>query len=225
MLIFAVVQPLVFLLLFSFVFGGGEAGYIQFIVPGLMVQTVILTSITTSVGLSLDLQDGLIDRFRSMPISRSAVLAGRAAADTVLGAFSLFILLAASFAIGFRVEDWTVALGGITLTVTFGFAFIWVGAAVGLFVRNPDAVQAAGFIWLLPLIFVSPIFTRTDSMAGWVRAIAENQPVGAVAAATQELMRGVVNPGQIALALIWTVFIFLLFFSLTIARYANVTAR
>ena len=230
LLIFATIQPVMFLLLFTYVFGGAirfstGGDYISFLLPGVIIQTIIFSSTNTTVGLSVDLSKGMIDRFRSLPMSRAAVLAGRTAADTVRGTVTITIMMIAGTVIGFRFEDLGTGLLGILLAIAFGHAFTWIGATIGLFVKDPEAAQVAGFIWMFPLTFASSIFVPTMTMPDWLRAFAENQPVSVVANAVRDLMTGTVNPADINTALLWIIGIFLVFMPLAVRQYAKVASR
>ena len=230
LLAFATIQPVMFLLLFTYVFGGAirfstGGDYISFLLPGIIIQTIIFASTNTTVGLSVDLSQGMIDRFRSLPMARAAVLAGRTTADTVRGTVTICIMMVAGFAIGFRFEDWGTGLLGILLAIAFGHAFTWIGATIGLYVKDPEAAQVAGFIWMFPLTFASSIFVPTMTMPDWLRAFAENQPVSIVASAVRDLMTGTVNPDEIALALVWIIGIIAVFMPLAVWQYAKVASR
>ncbi len=230
LLVFATIQPVMFLLLFTYVFGGAISfstggDYIGFLLPGIIIQTSIFASTNTTVGLSVDLSRGMIDRFRSLPMSRAGVLAGRTSADTVRGAFTITIMMIAGFVIGFRFENWVSGLAGILLAIAFAHAFTWIGATIGLYVKDPEAAQVAGFIWMFPLTFASSIFVPTQTMPDWLRAFAENQPVSVVANAVRDLMTGTVNPDDIAIALIWIIGIIAVFMPLAVWQYAKVASR
>ena len=230
LLIFATIQPVMFLLLFTYVFGGAirfstGGDYISFLLPGVIIQTIIFASTNTTIGLNLDLSRGMIDRFRSLPMSRAAVLAGRTVADTVRGTVTITIMMIAGTVIGFRFEDLGSGLLGILLAIAFGHAFTWIGATIGLYVKDPEAAQVAGFIWMFPLTFASSIFVPTVTMPDWLRAFAENQPVSVVANAVRDLMTGTVNPEEITVALLWIVGIFVVFMPLAVWQYAKVASR
>ena len=230
LMIFATIQPVMFLLLFTYVFGGAirfstGGDYISFLMPGIIIQTIIFASTNTTIGLSVDLSRGMIDRFRSLPMSRAAVLAGRTLADTLRGAFTITIMMIAGFVIGFRFEDLASGLAGLALAVAFGHSFTWIGATIGLYVKDPEAAQVAGFIWMFPLTFASSIFVPTQTMPDWLRVFAENQPVSVVASAVRDLMTGTVNPDEIAIALLWIIGIFAVFMPLAVWQYAKVASR
>jgi ABC transporter DrrB family efflux protein len=184
LLLFAVVQPVMFLLLFNFVFGGaiafgfGDGGdYINFLIPGILVQTVVFGATNTAVGLTEDLNDGVIDRFRSLPMARSAVMGGRTIADLIRSAGVQSLMLIVGIVIGFQAADWAGLLLGFFLAVMFGFGVSWFFATVGLTVRNPEATQGASFFLVFPFVFASSVFVPTATMPDWLRLFAEHQPV------------------------------------------------
>ena len=182
LLVFIVIQPVMFTLLFAFVFGGAidtpGVDYIDFLIPGIVVQTVAFGTTAAAVGLAEDLHKGLIDRFRSMPISRSAVLAGRVLADAVRGLLTVTVILVVGFLIGF---DFSAGIGRaiafVALAVFFGIAMSWIAALIGLAVSTPEVAQSAGFVWLFPLTFASSAFVPTESMPGWLQAFADVNPI------------------------------------------------
>lgn len=231
LLVFATIQPVIFLLLFTYVFGGAISfstggDYINFLLPGIIIQTILFASANTTVGLSVDLSKGIIDRFRSLPMSRAAVLAGRTSADTLRGLFTVLIMIVAGYIIGFRFEDWGSGIMGLALAVAFGYAVTWISATIGLFVKDPEAAQVAGFIWLFPLTFASSIFVPTQTMTSeWLRTFAENQPVSVIANTVRDLMTGTVNPDEIVLSLLWIAGIVAVFLPMAVWRYARVASR
>ncbi len=231
LLVFATIQPVIFLLLFTYVFGGAISfstggDYINFLLPGIIIQTILFASANTTVGLSVDLSKGIIDRFRSLPMSRAAVLAGRTSADTLRGLFTVLIMIVAGYIIGFRFEDWGSGIMGLALAVLFGYAVTWISATIGLFVKDPEAAQVAGFIWLFPLTFASSIFVPTQTMTSeWLRAFAENQPVSVIANTVRDLMTGTVNPDEIVISLLWIAGIVAVFLPMAVWRYARVSSR
>ncbi|HKJ57525.1 MAG TPA: ABC transporter permease [Nitriliruptoraceae bacterium] len=200
LLVFATIQPVMFLLLFNYVFGGvmgmsippaANGEYINFLVPGLLVQVVVFGAGQTAIGLTEDLGNGVIDRFRSLPMARSAVLAGRTIADLVRNAFVLALMLVAGFLMGFRFQtNWLQFLGGVGLALGFAYALSWVMATMGLKIKNPEAVQSAIFIPVFPFVFASSVFVPTDTMPTWLQAFAEHQPVTIIANAIRGLMLG-----------------------------------
>lgn len=197
LLLFSTVQPVMFLLLFNYVFGGaittgtpaGSDQYINWLMPGILVQSAAFGATATALGLTEDLGAGVIDRFRSLPIARSAVLAGRTLADLVRNTFVFSLMLVVGYLMGWRFEQgfWKMALGfGVALL--FGYSFSWVMAAIGLAVKTPEAAQAAGFLPIFPLVFASSIFVPTSSMPDWLQTFAEVQPITIVANTVRSLM-------------------------------------
>lgn len=186
LLIFATIQPVMFLLLFNFVFGGaitfgfGPASggdYINFLIPGILVQTVVFGATNTTVGLTEDLAGGVIDRFRSLPMARSAVMGGRTIADLIRSALVQTLMLVVGIIIGFQAASWPGLLLGLVLALLFGFAVSWFFAAIGLTVRNPEAAQGASFFLVFPFVFASSVFVPTQTMPDWLALFAEHQPV------------------------------------------------
>lgn len=232
LLIFATIQPVMFLLLFTYVFGGaiafstGGGNYINYLLPGIIIQTIIFAATNTTIGLSTDLSRGMIDRFRSLPMSRAAVLAGRTTADTFRGAITITIMMVVGVIIGFRFEGGLLSgLAGVLLAIAFGHSFTWISATIGLFVKDPESAQVAGFIWVFPLTFASSIFVPTQTMPDWLRVFAENQPVSVIANAVRGLMLGTANGNEVATALVWIIGIFLVFMPLAVRQYAKVASR
>jgi ABC transporter DrrB family efflux protein len=230
LLVFAMIQPVMFVLLFRYVFGGaidvGGESYVNFLMAGIFVQTVAFGSVSTGIGLAEDLQRGLVDRFRSLPMARSAVLTGRTIADLVRNLFVVLVMLVVGLLIGFRPEaglaGWAGAIG---LLLLLSFAFSWVGATIALMMRSVEAVQSAGFIWLFPLTFASSAFVQTDGMPGWLQAFANNQPITQVVDAVRGFLLGqpVGSHGWQALA--WCLGILLVFVPLSVSLYRRVAAR
>ncbi|MDQ6661741.1 MAG: ABC transporter permease, partial [Chloroflexota bacterium] len=180
-LIFATIQPIMFVLLFRYVFGGAiavsDTSYVNYLMPGIFAQTVIFGATTTGIGLATDLQRGLIDRFRSLPMAKSAVLTGRTLSDLVRNTFVVFVMWMVGLLVGFRPEGNALfLLAAVGLLLLTSFAFSWISATIGLAVSSVEAAQSAGFIWLFPLTFASSAFVPTKSMPGWLRAFAEHQP-------------------------------------------------
>ncbi len=230
LLVFATIQPVMFVLLFRYVFGGainvGGISYVDFLMAGIFVQTVAFGSMTTGVGLAEDLQKGLVDRFRSLPMSRSAVLTGRTIADLARNAFVVVVMLVVGLLVGFRPEagplGWAAAIG---LLLLFSFAFSWIAATLALLVRSVEAVQQASFIWLFPLTFASSAFVQTDGMPGWLRAFADHQPLTQIIDTVRGLLLNQPVGSASWQALAWCIGILLVFVPLSVSLYRRTTTR
>lgn len=229
-LVFSTIQPIMFVLLFRYVFGGAIAvsgtTYVNYLMAGIFVQTIAFGSTSTGIGIAQDLQRGLIDRFRSLPMSRSAVLMGRTIADLVRNTFVVLVMIVVGLLVGFRpdgsVPGW-IAGGGLLLL--FGFSLSWLGALIGLSVRSVEAAQSAGFIWLFPLTFASSAFVQTSSMPDWLRAFAEHQPLTLVINTVREFILGKPVGVEAWQALIWCLGILIVFVPLSVWAYERRTAR
>lgn len=228
LLVFSTIQPVMFLLLFTYVFGGaiatGASSYINFLLPGILVQTVLFGAMQTGIGLVDDLSKGMIDRFRSLPMARSAVLAGRTITDMLRNLFVIFLMTFVGFLIGFRIDHgFFHFLGAVLLMTLFGFAFSWVSATIGLAVKTPETAQVAGFIWVFPLAFGSSIFVPVASMSKVIRVFAEHNPITYVANTTRALTLGTPIGNNLWFALIWIAAIMLVFVPLGIRSYRKIT--
>jgi ABC-2 type transport system permease protein/oleandomycin transport system permease protein len=185
LLVFSTIQPVMFVLLFVFVWGGAmkrslpsSISYVNFLMPGIFVQTAIFAALQTGVGLADDLQKGLIDRFRSLPMARSAVLAGRTAADTVVILFQVILMFLVAYLVGYRIhEGLTEALVGFAGIVLVGYAFTWIAAFAGLSLKTVEAVQAATFTLVFPIVFASSAFVPDTNFPGWLQAWSHVNPV------------------------------------------------
>lgn len=232
LLLLSTVQPVMFVLLFAYVFGGAIGGslpsgvdYVSFLLPGIFVQATTFRASQTAVGLSEDLKRGVIDRFRAMPVSRSAVLAGRTLADLIRNVFIVLLMVAVGYLIGFRFTGGIVpAVGAILLVSLFGFALSWIFAAVGLIAGDAESAQTAGFIVIFPLVFASSVFVPISSMPGWLQAFATISPVTLVADASRAMSIGVGAIGDPLLgALAWTLAILGVFVPLAVLAYRRLT--
>jgi ABC transporter DrrB family efflux protein len=206
LLVFATVQPVMFVLLFRYVFGGSirvpGTSYVDYLVPGIIVQTVVFGATSTAVGLSQDMSNGIIDRFRSLPMARSAVLAGRTIADLVRNIFVVGLMIGVGTAVGFRFHNGFVpAVAAVLVALMLGYCLSWVFAFIGLSVADPESAQLAGFLPIFPLVFASSVFTSIDSMPGWLQAFAKVQPITRAANAVRSLTQG----GAITEDLLWTI--------------------
>jgi ABC transporter DrrB family efflux protein len=192
---FSSVQPVMFVLLFRFVFGGAihvpGTTYVNYLIAGVYVQTVMFGAVSTSVGLAQDFQEGLIERFRALPMARSAVLAGRTTADAVRNVGVLLLITVVGYAVGFRVQtNFFEFIAGLLLVLFFAFALCWGFAIIGMKASNSETAQLAAFPILFPLVFASSAFVPVATMPGWLQAFVEHQPVSQVIDATRQLMLG-----------------------------------
>ncbi len=225
LIVISSIQPIMFLTLFNFVFGGAlgaAAGvdYINFLLPGIMVQTILFGALQTGIGLSRDLNAGIIDRFRSLPMSRSAVLTGRTTADLIRNTSTAMILLITGFAYGFRFQNGTLdAFIMVLMIVAFGYAFSWVAAFIGLAVKDEETSQLAGFLFIFPLTFASATFVPTDTMPGWLQAFANNQPVTFAVTSARHFALGTPSDGAEWKLLAWIVGLLVVFVPLSIYTY------
>lgn len=223
-LVFSSIQPVMFVLLFRYVFGGAIStpggSYVNYLLPGIFVQTALFGGASTSVGLSEDLKGGIIDRFRSLPMARSAVLAGRSMADLVRNLLVLFLMVVVGVLVGFRFQG-TLAedVAGLALVVAFGYAFSWVFATIGLLVKDPETAQVAGFLPLFPLVFASSAFVPVQSMPGWLQAFANVQPVSVTVNAVRALLVGGPVWHWLWQCVVWTAGILIVFVILAVRQY------
>jgi ABC transporter DrrB family efflux protein len=221
---FSTVQPIIFVLMFRYVFGGAIHApglpYVDYLMPGIFVQTVTFGAMNTGVGLATDLQTGLIERFRSLPMARSAVLGGRVLADMVRNVGVIALMVAMGFIVGFRLHTNVLALAGaVVLLLLFGLAMSWVVALIGLRTGNAEAAQAATFPLMAVLVFASSAFVPTKTMPGWLRAYANHQPVSATINAVRALVDGGVTLERVVVALAWIAGITVVFSYLATRRY------
>lgn len=229
-------MPAVFILMFTYVFGGAigatippaAAGkYVNWLVPGLLAQFALFGGGATASGLVEDLHKGVIDRFRSLPMARSAVLAGRTLSDLLRSLATLALMLAVGYAIGFRWQTNALGmLGAVGVALAFGYAWSWAMALIGLVVRTAEAVQAAVFMGVFPLAFTSSVFVPTSTMPAWLQPFAANQPITVVTNALRGLILGAGGlppgrtvTGQVALALAWSAAITAVFAPLAVLVY------
>lgn len=234
-LIFSTFQPIMLVLLFNYVFGGaiGQAihqpgiSYIDFLLPGVIIQATAFGTTTTAVGMAADLNRGIIDRFRSLPMSRSAVLVGRSLADTVRISFVIVLMTLVGLLLGF---DFHQGIGDAALAyviaISFGLSFSMIGAWIGMTVKNEEAAQAAGFIWLFPLIFTSSAFVPLATFPHWLQTFAKINPITHYVDAMRHLVLGIpantlVIPTAhpVAAAFLWTAGILLVFTPLAVLQY------
>ncbi|HZD18383.1 MAG TPA: ABC transporter permease [Actinomycetota bacterium] len=218
------IQPLMFLVLFVYVFGGAIAGssreFLQYALPGILIQGLAFTPFTTALGLNSDFQRGLIDRFRSLPIARSAVIGGRITADGFRIAWSILIMVGFGLALGFRFHGGAAgAVGAFALAAAFGLTMCWPMAFIGIAARAPESVNTWGFMIILPLTFASSAFVDPATMPGWLRTFADLNPITHVIDATRGLMLGGPVAAPVIRSLIWLAAIQAVFVPLAITRY------
>jgi ABC transporter DrrB family efflux protein len=219
------VQPIMFVLLFVYVFGGAIAtpgfdDYTDFLIPGIVAQTMSFGGFVTALGLAEDLRKGLIDRFRSLPMSRSAVLAGRTLADVATNLISLTIMIAVGLIVGFRFSSSPLeVVAGIGLMLLFGYVFSWIFAYCGLVASSGESAQAIGFIVIFPITFISSAFVPVDSMPSWLEPIAENNPFTTVVDAMRALWVDSPAGNDIWGAVLWCLGLIAVFAPLSVARY------
>jgi len=231
LLLFSTVQPIMFVLLFTYVFGGAigqslPAGvsYIDFLLPGIFVQSVAFRATQTAVGLAEDLERGVVDRFRSMPMARSAVLAGRTLADLVRNVLIIGLMIVVGYVIGFRFGGGFVdALASIAIVGAFGLALSWIFAFVGLTVHGAEAAQSAGFVVIFPIVFASSVFVPVSTFPSWLAAFAEISPVTLTADATRAFALGTSTADSLPGALAWIGGLLAVFIPLCVWRYRRMS--
>ena len=225
LLVFSTIQPVIFVLMFRYVFGGaiklpGNTSYVDYLMPGIFVQTVVFGSLAAAIGLATDLKSGLLERFRSLPMARSAVLTGRTLADLVRNVFVVALMTGVGFAVGFHIHNGVLPfLGGTILVLLFGYTMAWVFATVGLAVGDPESAQAAAFPVLAPLVFASSAFVPVSSMPSWLQAFARHQPVSVTVSAVRDLVLGTPATSDLVQALAWMIGIIVVFAPLAVLRY------
>jgi oleandomycin transport system permease protein len=215
------IQPIMFVLLFTYVFGGAISGstgaYLTFALPGIIVMNMLFVTMYVGMGLNTDLTKGVFDRLRSLPIARWAPLAGRIAADLVKQAWSIALLLAVGLLMGFRIgTNWAGLLGAFALLLLFALAFSWVSVLVGVLAKDPEHVQSFGFTALFPLTFVSSVFVPINEMPGWLQAFVKVNPVTILADATRGLMVGGPVATPVMQTLMWAAIITVVFAPLAV---------
>lgn len=219
------VQSAMFLFIFRYVFGGaidtGGIAYVDFLVPGFVTTTVLFVGATTAVGVAADLEQGFVDRLRSLPIPRASVLAGRAIADTGMLAWSLAVTVALGFAVGFRLDAPVAAgLAALALCLLFAFAFTWLFITIGLFAGTTQAAQAMSLL-IFPFTFISSAYVPAESMPGWLQTFAAHQPVTATVDAVRALSLGDPAGPAVVTSLLWCLGLIAVFGSLAAARFGR----
>jgi ABC transporter DrrB family efflux protein len=238
-LFFDVVQPIIFILLFAYVFGGaidvGDSSYRSFLIPGIFVQTIAFAGASSAIGLNADMNSGIIDRFKSLPMNTTGVLLGQNLADLVRSVITLFIMSLTGLAIGWRISGgFTNAVFAYLLLLAFGFAMAWIGSTIGLSVSSPQVASTAGFAWLFPLTFLSNAFVPSETLPKWLRFFAEWNPITSIVAAERYLFG---YPVQVApdapfslqhpilTSVIWLVVITAIFMPMAGKKFRKATSR
>jgi ABC-2 type transport system permease protein len=231
LLISFTVQPIMFVVLFVYVFGGaiatpGFEDYTDFLMPGIIVQTMAFGGFVTALGLAEDLKKGLVDRFRSLPMSRSAVLSGRTLADVGTNCVSLAVMITVGLIVGFTFSaSFPEIVAGIGLMLLFGYAFSWIFAFFGLSASSAEAAQALSFMLIFPLTFASSAFVPPDSMPSWLQAFADVNPFTTVTDAMRALWLGTPAGNDIWLSVVWCVGLIAVFAPLAVSRYRRAVSR
>jgi ABC-2 type transport system permease protein len=239
-LLFTLVSPIMFVLLFAYVFGSSitlqDTGYREFLIAGIFAQTVIFGATFTGAGIAEDMQKGIIDRFRSLPMSRTAVLVGRTGSDVVYNVIVIVVMSLTGLVVGWRVRTSVLeALGGFLLLLVFAYAISWVMAYVGLIAPAPEVVNNASFVVIFPITFIANTFVPAEGLPGPLRTIAEWNPVSAVTQAARELF-GNIGPGTpppevwslqhpVLYTLLWVVLILAVFVPLSVRQYVRAASR
>jgi ABC transporter DrrB family efflux protein len=224
------IQPIMFVLLFVYVFGGaintGELDYVDFLIPGIIVQSMVFGGFVTALGLAEDLKKGLIDRFRSLPMWGPAVISGRILADVGTNVIQLVIMFTVGILVGFRFNSsLPEIIAGLALLLLVGYAFSWVFAFIGLTASSPEAANAYGFTILFPLTFISSAFVPLKTMPSWLQPIAEHNPFTTMVDAARALFIGTPAGNDIWLAVLWSLAIIAVFSMLSVWRYRRAVVR
>ena len=238
--VFGIVQSVMFVLLFRYVFGGAiqvpGGSYVEFLMGGIFVQTVAFTSATTTVAMSEDLQRGIIDRFRSLPMAKGAVLAGRTVSDLAFGAITVTAMSITGLLVGWRTDASVLSIiGAYAILALFSYSFLWIGAVIGMSVKSPEVAQTAGLIWLFPLTFLSNAFVPLETMPSWLQPIAAWNPISSVVLAVRQLFGNIppeYDPGDwfpmqhpIWMSIAWCLILLAIFIPLGISRYRKAASR
>jgi ABC transporter DrrB family efflux protein len=229
MLVIGALQPALLLLLFRYVLGGAiripGGSYVDYVVPAVFLEAVLIGGMTTSIGLAQDLKSGIIDRFRSLPMARSAVLAGRTLADLTRSLFSLALMIALGLLVGFRFQTGFVSIAaGIALIIAFGYAMSWMYATIGLLTKDPETAQVAGILPFFILMFASSAIVPVATMPDWLQPFAREQPFSITVNAVRALFEGGPAAHLVWQALAWCAGILLVFFVVSVRLYRNVTS-
>jgi len=219
LLVFSTIQPVIFVLMFRYVFGGAVSkslppgvNYVDYLMPGIFVQTVVFGAIAAAIGLATDMKSGLMERFHALPMSRAAVLTGRTTADLARNVFVVILMMVVGFLVGWRIHTNVLGLLACGLVVLFfGYAMSWIFATLGLAVGDPETAQAAAFPVLAPLVFASSAFVPVADMPRWLRVFAEHQPVTANVNAARALTFGGPTAEWVTRAMVWDIGLFIVF--------------
>lgn len=227
LIVFSIVQPVIFVLLFAYVFGSvikiPGFRYIEYLLPGILVQTVLFGAMQTGIGLADDLSRGLTDRFKSLPMARSAVLTGRTVTDLIRNFFVILLMIFVGYLIGFRFENgFFHAVEAILLVLLFGFSFSWISATIGLFIKNIETTQVVGFIWIFPLAFISSVFVPIQSMTKTLYYLAKVNPVTFTVNTARALLLGGPINHDLFWAIIWMIGILALFIPISVTKYRSI---
>lgn len=224
LLFFSTIQPVMFVLLFRYVFGGAikvpGIDYVNYLIPGILVQAVVFGSVQTGVGLADDLSKGIIDRFHSLPMNRAAVLAGRTISDMLRNVFVVILMVAVGYLVGFEFQTNILKiLLAFVLLIVFGHAFSWISANIGLLVKEAETAQVAGFVWVFPLVFASSIFVPIETMPDWLRIFAEISPISVTVDTVRALSIGGDFLDSLWKSVLWISIILIIFIPLAINQY------
>jgi ABC-2 type transport system permease protein/oleandomycin transport system permease protein len=228
-IVFTVVQPTIFTLLFRYVFGGAipvqlRGGYVNYLLPGVIGQTAAFASMGTAIALAAEVQKGVVDRLRAMPMARAAYLGGRLLADLVRMSLTVLIIVGVGYLVGFRFANgFGHAVAAVALAIALGASVCLMSATVGLVLKNEESTQAFGLIWLFPLTFVSSAFVPVQTMPGWLQAFANNQPITHVVNALRSLAIGTPMHDNLWLSLVWIAGIAAVFTPLAVRAYQRVS--
>jgi len=238
LLVFSTIQPIMFVLLFAYVFGGAiqpnGVNYREYLMAGIFTQTVAFGAGITAIGLAGDLQNGVIDRFRSLPMSRGAVLIGRTTSDLLNNVLVVVVMSACGLIVGWRINtDPLRGAAGFLLLFAFGYAMSWLSATIGLSVKSVETAQSAGFIWMFPLTFLSNAFVPTGTLPDWLQTAAEWNPISSIVLSLRQLWGNVGQAGSagfpgrhpLLLSVLWIVAILAVFLPLSISKYRRAAAR
>ncbi|MBX7159396.1 MAG: ABC transporter permease [Acidimicrobiia bacterium] len=226
LLMFATIQPIMFVVLFVYVFGGSitvpGGDYVQFVVPGIFAQTVVFGSAFTGIGVAEDMAKGFMDRLRTLPMYPPAVLMGRTLSDLARNVFTFTIMLIVGLLVGFRLQGGlTDALVATVLLLAFAYAFSWIQAWVGLSVKSVEAASSAGMIWMFPMTFLSSAFVDPSTMPGWLQPVANANPFTVVTNATRALYNGYDPGNDVWYSILWAVGITVVFGFLALRKFAS----